>query len=461
MSAKDYGRINFLRQYNREKKRVDKPIINPPPLMSKQEHLDDKLEEKQPQIIEPEVSDEPNFEDKIESEGPTGIQTTSQTTTSSIKATINQQTMDEYNDFVKKQPDLLPDSNVFKEISKLWLTINKNMDGTDMTDDEKHEDKESSLEKLFNINEKTLELFNAFINYPINTPLPFTISVANNKDTNLIYYFTKVLFFQNRTPPYNETGIDIKWIKRQLGKDLHRMNIYINKTLINKDIWFLDPGINVKIKEGDENTDTFNMLLIEEANKNKTTISLDLITLFDIASIQQMIQYANDSIVGGLAHYGIMLKGGDKTLNITITSTSKTVVWDIVSRLVNVNDVGDALSLDLVKPWGFLISKLTMNLNNLSYSLTSTIQKDMSNMGEKAVNYIKENPSKVATGVTVAAVLGTMPLYLPALLALGGKSKKNLHNKHKNIKTRRKNKRRKTRKYIKKNKRRKTRKYNN
>jgi hypothetical protein len=239
------------------------------------------------------------------------------------------------------------------------------------------------------------------------------------------------------------------------------MNIYINKTLINKDIWFLDPGINVKIKEGDENTDTFNMLLIEEANKNKTTISLDLITLFDIASIQQMIQYANDSIVGGLAHYGIMLKGGDKTLNITITSTSKTVVWDIVSRLVNVNDVGDALSLDLVKPWGFLISKLTMNLNNLSYSLTSTIQKDMSNMGEKAVNYIKENPSKVATGVTVAAVLGTMPLYLPALLALGGKSKKNLHNKHKNIKTRRKNKRRKTRKYIKKNKRRKTRKYNN
>jgi ElaB/YqjD/DUF883 family membrane-anchored ribosome-binding protein len=99
-----------------------------------------------------------------------------------------------------------------------------------------------------------------------------------------------------------------------------------------------------------------------------------------------------------------------------------------------------------------------MNLNNLSYSLTSTIQKDMSNMRQKAFNYIKENPSKVATGVTVAAVLGTMPLYLPALLALGGKSKKNVHNKQKNIKTRLKNKLRKTRKSIKKNKRRKTRK---
>jgi hypothetical protein len=82
-------------------------------------------------------------------------------------------------------------------------------------------------------------------------------------------------------------------------------------------------------------------------------------------------------------------------------------------------------------------------------------------MGQQVINFVTENPGKVATGVTVAAIGATIPLYLPALLALGGKTKKHLHSKHKNRKTIRKNKHHETRKTIRKNKRRKTKKHNN
>ncbi len=447
-----FEEVKFLPQYQRQEKQKTQPVIIPPEVSE-----ETNLEGEQPVINPPEVLDHPISEEKAVSEQPLIQQAKILTS----KKTLNQQTMDEYNNFVKEHPDSLPDSKVFQEINKLWPTVNKNIDGTDMNPDQKEENKKTSLENLFNINQETLEKINSLNNDPLNTPLPFTISLTNNKDTNLIYYFTKVLFFQNTTPPYNETGIDIKWIKTQLGKDLHRIDIYINKKPINRDMWFLDPGINTNIRLENENANIFNMLLIETANKNKTTINLDLINLFDIASIQQMIQYAVDTIVVGLASYGINQQGGNKTINITINRTTKTVVWKIISRLVNIYDVGDAASLDLVPAWAFLVSELTMNLNELSYSLTSTIKKDISNMRQQAINLVTENPGKAATVLTLAALGATVPLYLPTLLALGGKSKKHLRIKHKNRKTIRKNKHHKTRKTIRKNKRRKTKKYNN
>lgn len=435
----------FLPQYQRQQKQkrqqkqlTDVPVINPPE--------DTKLEEEKLPIIESEDLEQ----QKTESEQPLIQQ--EQTKIQTSKKTINQQTMDEYNNFVKEHPDSLPYSKVFQEINELWPIVNKNEDGTDMNAEQKEENKKTSLENLFNINQETLEKINSLNNNPLNTPLPFTISLTNNKDTNLINYFTKVLFFQNTTPPYNETGIDIKWIKTQLGKDLHRIDIYINKKPVNSDMWFLDPGTNTNIRQENKNSDIFNRLLIETANKNKTTINLDLINLFDLASIQQIIQYGVDAFVVGLTRYGITLQGGNKTINITINRTTKTVVWKIISRLVNIYDVGNASSLDLVPAWAFLVFEFKMNLNDLSYSLTSTIKKDISNMGQRAINYVTENPGKAAIGVTVAAVGATIPLYLPALLALGGKTKKHLRSKHKNIKTIRKNKRRKTRKTIRKNK---------
>ena len=96
----------------------------------------------------------------------------------------------------------------------------------------------------------------------------------------------------------------------------------------------------------------------------------------------------------------------------------------------------------------------------------TTIQK-FKNVGKGAIDFAKENPETVATGVGAAAVLGSTAGMLFLAGILGGKSKKRLRNKRQNRKTirpiykgknRKQNKTRRTGKSIRKNKQRKTKK---
>jgi hypothetical protein len=419
---------------------------------------------------------------------------------------VNQTVLDDYNNFVKGNPKLLPPSQVFDEISRLWQVINPppveydKLDPIQKKEKEneeaniKEKDKNGSFEQLFNINidTETSDIWKKFKENPFDTP--FNIRLPNNRENNLIYYFTKCLYFTYQQSLYNTTtGLDIASIKDQLDKDLHRTDIFINQIEINKDIWF---GDNNKTKIG--NVDTFNRMLIEGADKKNTTISLNDINIIDISSIQQIVGFTADTIISYLVGKVIEGKpfladqGKEKILNINIYPEETNVIWNIQivlkDRLLASTGLYD--SMDDIPNWGTLNLKLTMNINNLSYELEidftiettpqlpsqvsdddilqpeqieqseSTIQKytnKISNMGKGALDYTEDNPTTVATGVGATAIGVTVgTLLATGLFALGGKTKKRNQKKRKNRKTIRKNKLHKTRKTIQKNKQRKT-----
>lgn len=393
-------------------------------------------------------------------------------------------------EIISNVPTETESSVVFNTINELWPKINT------LTD--KQKDKDDAFRRLFNIDQKTLEIFDKFSKEPITH---FNINLTNNIGTNLIYFLTKILYFQFLEPPYNiETGLEINKIKKQLGKDLHRINIYIKTDdsdepkLISKNVWFKDPPENTMFKSELENVDFFNKLLKEAADKTKSIITSNDIDIIDIASIQQVVEFTNGAILSAINDSSkVELLGFqlDKKLLILITPRQKSVVWTFTTELkdISLNSIYDKMKY--IPSWGTLEWTLTMNLNDLSYSLTvnfefnisyphlpsnisnnntprleqteTTIQRyknKVSEIGKGTINYIQDNPRAIAS-VGTAGILGSTvsALFLAALL--GGKTRKLLRHKRKNRKSICKNKYYRfknyyTKKTIRKNKRRKT-----
>jgi hypothetical protein len=309
------------------------------------------------------------------------------------------------------------------------------------------------------------------------------ITLTNNDAVNLYDFFTKALFFSSVTYFINETEtIDIASVITQLGKDLHRMSISINDEIINKDE-FMELIMNEetgneerKAKEGSVNVEYFNKKLKNVAemsgiNEDKIT---NIISTIDVCSIQQIISVVSDMICNYLAPYSIIQKDSKKgvTVAIIINPMGQYVETSIISPLIVMSPTSVVPFIN----WGTFTGTLKMDIENLTYSFHLIIEKDkispteqanntqkiieqqVSNMGIGAINYVKENPTQVATGVGTASILGSSVGALLLAGVLGGKTKKrkNIKIVHKNRKTVRKNKPHKTRKTIYKNKRRKT-----
>ncbi len=383
---------------------------------------------------------------------------------------INQQILEEYNDFVKNNPTLLPKTELFDEINRLYPVIN-----TSTNMDEKEADKKQAIFTLFNPNPDV----NKFLEDPINNEL--NVTLTNNSETNLYYFFTKALYFTYKhSADFNtETGtLNINVIKQQLGADLHRVTVSVNNIVIPKETL----EVYAQNNQSYEEVDYFNtQVIIPSADKQQTPISLNIINLIDLSCIQQNIQFISDSILETLSTFSIFQRGGDKKLDIVINSQEQYVVWNIESTFI--------IMSDNPAEWGKLTALLRFNFKDLSYSFKinitkfetpislnpqveppflpprvqpdntpqteSTMQKyssKLSNMGKGTINYVKSNPVTVATGVGAAATLGSAVGALFLAGVLGGKTKKRLHNKRKKRKTIRKNKHRKTRKTNRKNK---------
>jgi hypothetical protein len=406
----------------------------------------------------------------------------------------NQLVIDEYNNFVNTNvngtfpnKNLLPNTEVFDQINQIYPTIIRN------SANEIEEDRQNALYTLFNTPQQVGQYFQ-------DPSSSLNITLPNNNDYNLYTFLTKVLYFQKRE--IFKTGkIDISQVKHQLGKDLHRAgNITINGVLVPNEelLAFADKD------QAYEEVDYFNLRLMESINTQNTPISLNTINLTDLCCIQQSIQFVSDMIVYPLASAGVMQRGGEKKINIIINSNEQYIESYIDSLLVAL-DYNDPMALP--SEWGNFIGKLNFNLKNLTYSFqidinknpistpadqgqgtqeaniesslgnqnlqkpgSSTLQSyasNISNIGQGAIDYVKNNPDTVAKGVGTAAVLGSSVGMLFLAGILGGKSKKHLRNKNNNKqnkyrKTIRKNKKHKTRKSISKNKKQhKTKKYNN
>jgi|LakMenEpi03Aug12_release.lakeMendotaPanAssembly.Ray.scaffolds.fasta_scaffold218888_2 hypothetical protein len=390
---------------------------------------------------------------------------------------INQQILEEYNDFIKNNPMLLPTTEVFDEINRLYPLIN-----TSKNIIEKEAEKQKAVFTLFNPNPD----FNQFLQDPLNTPL--NVTLTNNSETNLYYFFTKTLYFTYKDSPFNdETGtLNTSVIKDQLGADLHRIAISVNNIVIPSKSF----AVYVDNSQRYKSVDYFNSeIIIPEADKEQTPISLNIINLVDLSCIQQNIQFISDSIINPFAKYEIFQMGGNKSLNIIINSQEQYVDWNAESTLIYMDYEGKGPA-----EWGVINIVFRINFKDLSYSCKinitkheipkslnpqvepeflppknqinnvpqseSTIQKyssKISNIGKGAIDYTKQNPAKVATVVGTTAIGATVgTLLATGLFALGGKTKKRSHKKRKNRKTVRKNKQRKTRKSIHKNKQHKT-----
>jgi hypothetical protein len=202
---------------------------------------------------------------------------------------INQQVLEEYNEFVKNNPTLLPKTELFDEINRLYPVIN-----TSTNVDEKEADKKQSIFTLFNPNPDV----NKFLEDPINNEL--NVTLTNNSETNLYYFFTKALYFTYNGADFNtETGtLNINVIKEQLGADLHRVTVSVNNIVVPKETLEVYAHNNERYEE----VDYFNtQVLIPSADKQQTPISLNIINLIDLSCIQQNIQFISDSILETLS----------------------------------------------------------------------------------------------------------------------------------------------------------------
>jgi hypothetical protein len=394
----------------------------------------------------------------------------------------NKVVMDNYDSYIREHPDLLPMSEVFEKINELWPILNTAGNDPTLTHNEKQQRKDDEKDKSINILFQQNDALNAFFENPLSSPLD-NITLTNNPSIDLYYFFTKVLYYTSLTS-FNNGSINISSIKDQLGRDIPRARFVVNGDELSRE-QYLD------ISQDRDRTDMFNRKLIISANEQKTLIDQNIINIIDICCIQQLISFLGDSILDKLAGYGISQKGGAKTTRIFINSEKKEVDFFITSSLKNINYIPDDVTdISQLPVWGEFICTFKMDISNLSYSLKVSITKELSssqvpddnipqstiqkyknqmyNIGTRtinyakdktapAINYIKENPSKVATGVGTTAIGATVgTLLATGLFALGGKTKKRLHKKRKNRKTIHKNKRRKTNKKIHKNKKNKT-----
>jgi hypothetical protein len=388
--------------------------------------------------------------------------------------TPNQITINEYKKFIEDNPTLLPKTTVFNEIDNIYkkeILDNPNFNNQDpeVAREAKNNDRDKAMYSFFSNADKIDTYFKQEI---ITEPLD--IILKNNPDSNLYVFSTKVLWY-SLSSCFKHGELDISVIKDKTGNDLHRSDTIVNGQELEREIY------SAKL-DNYERTDYLNLTLMDFIDKAKLTISLNTINLIDILRIQNLIQVPIDSVITFLSSKGINLGGfsGVKSkmlkYKLILNSDEQYIECNFNSPFINIDENGEIIVDGMFRCW------FKANLLDLSYSFKvfinppkqsqpilkqslqpqesqlekseqseSAIQEytnKISNLGKGAINYAKDNPATVATGVGAAAILGSTAGMLVLAGVLGGKTKKRsrLHKKLKNKKTIRKNKHKKTKK---------------
>ena len=379
----------------------------------------------------------------------------------------NQSIINNYKKYVIENPKMLIKTEAFTKIETYYQQIlNEQID--------RDTDRDNSINTLFDTNNVSL-LNNYMSQERLSKPLDITLH--NNTDSNLYYAVTKFLWYALPRCFNVDATLNINVIKEQVGKDLHRANMSINN------------GPNLDLTEFAEfskksnnvgETDYFNLMLMDVFKEQKFPINMNTINLLDLCRIQQCIQVCLDAITVMLTEKNISQGGeaGQKnsslTYNIVLNPTEQYIETMFSSPTFQITDEGYILVGGNVTAW------FKTNISDLTYSLRifidppkpetqdfaseiaipqenrqSMIQEytdRMSDIGKGTINYAKNNPAKVATGIGAAAVLGSTAGILMLAGLLGGKSsylrnkntKKNTKNAKKNAKKKTKNAKKKT-----------------
>ena len=343
---------------------------------------------------------------------------------------INQKTKDEYSKFVKQNPKFLPETEVFDKISKIYSKMPK------LTKNE-----QSALYYLFSVPDNIKRKLADSTTPSINTTL------HNNTNVDLYMFLTQMLYFTKNS--IFETGIfDNSIIKLQLGIDLHRLGpIKINDITVPSEQLNEFAFNNRYLAE----TDYFNTFLIDVVSKSNFPISLNTINLIDICLIQQVIQFTSDMVLLPITKRNIHLKGGRKYLTIILNKDKSYVEYNMESTLFTFDNQHEIVH------FGQFNCIIRMNTNDLTYSLNINLVNDkqtytnkLAQIGKDAVEYTKNNPSKVTSGLTIASSIGSV-MGLVAAGLLGGKTKRRKKNKNKRktkLSIKRKNKTRRKRQIV-------------
>ena len=239
----------------------------------------------------------------------------------------------------------------------------------------------------------------------------------------------------------NKLGIS-ESIKNQVGKDIFRLGK--NSLLINNKVY---EGIDNLNKY--ENTDIFNETIMNVMNNAGILIDLNNINIIDIF-IQQNIGNFLSMAITLFASYlipgnEIINENGD--LKYLFISTNYTVKKEIILNKVEqkillsggtelylegeiAGNFSFILNIDL-KNKKYSLDNFTLNFNveniitpntNSSDNLVESVDSSLSNINNKAYNFINKHKGKIAAGVAVSGLASVGALYLAGIL--GGKSKK-------------------------------------
>jgi hypothetical protein len=364
----------------------------------------------------------------------------------------NQTIINNYKKYVIENPKMLIKTEAFTQIETYYQQIlNEQID--------RDTDRDNSINTLFDTN--NVSLLNNYMSQE-RFSKPLDITLHNNADSNLYYAVTKILWYAIPRCFDVDATLNINVIKEQVGKDLHRSNMSINN------------GPNLDLAEFAEfskksnnvgETDYFNLMLMDIIKEQKFPINMNTINLIDLCRIQQCIQFCLDAMTVMLTKKN-MSQGGEAgqqntslTYNIVLNPTEQYIETMCSSPTLQFTNEGNILVGGNVTIW------FKTNISDLTYSLRilfdppkpetqdfaseiaipqenrqSMIQEytnRMSDIGKGTINYAKNNPAKVATGIGAAAVLGSTAGILMLAGLLGGKSSylRNKNTKKKTKKT--------------------------
>ena len=323
---------------------------------------------------------------------------------------INQNIKDEYTNFVNQNPKFLPETEVFDKINTIYSEMPKLI-----------RNEQNALYYLFSVPNNIKRMLEDPSTPSINTTL------HNNTNVDLYTFLTQMLYF-TKNSIFKTGNFDNSIIKIQLGIDLHRLGtIKINDVIVPSDELNAFANNNNYSAE----TDYFNTFIIDVMSKSNFPISLNTINLIDICLIQQVIQFTSDMILLPITKRNIHLKGGRKYLTIILNTHQSYVEYNMESELFTFDKEHEFV------PFGKFNCIIRMNINDLTYTLNinlindkQTYKNKLGQIGMDAVEYTKNHPSKIASGLTLASSIGSV-IGLVAAGLLGGKTKRIRKNKNK------------------------------
>ena len=376
--------------------------------------------------------------------------------------TPNEQIINQYIEYTKQNPNLLPSTPVFGIIDDIYKNelipiINKDPKNG------KEEDKHTFLKQFFS---NTEDLMKDLEEETITKPIDITLK--SYTESKLYYFITKLLWYGSERGIFKDGKLNIDQVKYQVFKDIHRISeIRINDVILNSGT---SPVIQPFTSDYYAGTDYFNLYLMNLIDKAGLPIDSNIINLIDIFCIQYIIGQCDAAVLYNIVKKGILQGGpGERFLKYNIVLNTQDqyiichnktplVIMDMEPRLgkyesvlkIDLQNLEYSFKVFIDPPPPELLTSSTRQMieseDSTSQTQTQKITNKMANMGKGAIDYAKTNPGTVASVAGTSLVVGAAAATVLAMGLLGGKTKKYLYKKYPKRKTIRKKKKRVTRK---------------